>query len=104
VHTPSSGDLSVLHALQHQLIWVGSKPMDDPEQAITEAEVQLGLRTQPGQYLRDHEDISIPKIPFNEYLNINMGLQALLADNATCAIIRRSLLEPHYGCRWRITI
>ena len=40
--------------------------------------MQLGLRTQPGQYLRDHEDISIPKIPFNEYLNINMEARRVL--------------------------
>ena len=40
--------------------------------------MQLGLRTQPGQYLRDHEDIRIPKISFNEYLNINMEARRVL--------------------------
>jgi hypothetical protein len=52
--------------------------MDDPEQALTEAEVPLGLRTQPGHDLRDHEDIRIPKISFNEYLNINMEARRVL--------------------------
>jgi len=28
-----------------------------------------------------------------------MGLQALLADNVTCAIIRQMLFEPHYLCQ-----
>lgn len=77
-HTSPSGDLSVLHLLQHQLIWVGGKPMDDPEQAITEAQVLLGLSTQPGQYLSDHEDIGIPEIPFNEDLTINMKARRVL--------------------------
>ena len=74
LHTAPSGDLSVLHPLQHQLIWVGGKPMDDPEQSIAEARVLLGLRTQPGPYLRNHEDIGIPAIPFNEYLTINVKM------------------------------
>ncbi len=72
MHTAPSGDLSVLHPLQPQRIWVGGKPMDDPEQRIAEAQVLLGLRTQPGPYLRNHEDIGIPEISFNEYLTINV--------------------------------
>jgi hypothetical protein len=47
VHTAPSGDLSVLHPLQHPLIWVGGKSMDDPEQRIAEVQVLLGLRPQP---------------------------------------------------------
>ena len=45
MHTAPSGDLSVLHPLQCQRIWVGDKPMDDPEQSIAEAQVLLGLGT-----------------------------------------------------------
>src|SRR6266568_3660676 len=40
----------------------GGKPTDDPEQRIAEVQVLLGLRTQPGPYLRNHEDIGIPEI------------------------------------------
>ena len=72
MHTAPSGDLSVLHPLQHPLIWVGGKPMDDPEQRIAEVQVLLGLRPQPGPYLRNHEDIGIPAISFNEYLTIHV--------------------------------
>jgi hypothetical protein len=51
VHTAPSGDLSVLHSLEHQRILVGGKSMDEPEQSIAEVQVLLGLRTQPGPYL-----------------------------------------------------
>ena len=51
MHTAPSEDLSVLHPLERQLIWVGGKSMDDPEQSIVEVQVLLGLRTQPGPYL-----------------------------------------------------
>ncbi len=45
MHTAPAGDRSVLHALQHQRIWVGGKPMDAPAQRITEAQVLGGLGT-----------------------------------------------------------
>ena len=51
MYTALSGDLSVLHPLSHQRIWVGGKSMDVLEQSIAEVQVLLGLRTQPGSYL-----------------------------------------------------
>jgi len=34
----------------------------------------------------------------------NMGFQEQRRDNVTCAIIRRSLLEPHVWLAWFVTV